>query len=512
MSNLPHIASFRLRLLLLLAALLGLTLGVQYYVNLRSVRINTELLAEQEQAIMAGVALGVNNVSSNNYLEDMAKNLKQPLNLSNGRTKNVLVVDTDGLVRDSLDEAYAPKLNDDGTTRYVPLSNVQLPPISPVVEFKDEAQTRPAWLKVSNPAKPGEPGAFYLPVETNKGRWYVIVVLGSASNLATILEQQATRSLRYTLLLLLVTTFVTGILVWRFTRPIKDLSIAARLVAGGDFSIRVKAERHDEVGLLAEAFNEMTTQLGRTRQLESQLHQAEKGAVVGRLASAIAHEIRNPLNYINLTLDHLRSTFAPPEPQKRETFERLANQLKAEVARINTHITDFLSYSRPSRLEQQSIDLRSVAADAMQMIEVQAAEHGIETRIDQKGDVPTVLADPQAMRSVLTNLIINSLQAMDGEGGSVVVDISSDKQNQRAQLEISDTGRGIAPEDISKVFEPYYSTKETGTGLGLAIVKKAIDEHGGTITVQSKQGIGTTFTITLPLNGNPGKDGGDTNL
>lgn len=509
MTSLPHISSFRLRLLLLLAALLGLTLGVQYYVNLRSVRINTELLAEQEQAIMAGVALGVNNVSSNIYLEEMAKNLKQPLlNPNSGRTKNVLVVDSDGYVRDSLDARYAPKLNDDGSTRYVPLAEVQLPPISPVVEFVDEAKTRPAWLRVSNPAKPGEPGAFYLPVETNRGRWYVIVVLGSASNLANILQEQASKSLRYTLMLLLVTTLVTGILVWRFTRPIKDLSLAARRVAGGDFSIRVQAQRHDEVGLLAEAFNEMTSQLGRTRQLESQLHQAEKGAVVGRLASAIAHEIRNPLNYINLTLDHLRSTFAPADPQKRETFERLANQLKAEVARINTHITDFLSYSRPSRLEPQPLDLRSATADALQMIEPQAAEHGIEIRIEQHGEVPEVTADSQSIRSVLTNLLINSLQAMDGEGGSIVVKISSDQAARRVAVEITDTGRGIAAEDISKVFEPYYSTKETGTGLGLAIVKKAIDEHGGTIGVTSRPGSGTTFTITLPVSGESGKDEG----
>jgi signal transduction histidine kinase len=323
---------------------------------------------------------------------------------------------------------------------------------------------------------------------------------------ANILQEQASKSLRYTLILLLVTTLVTGIVVWRFTRPIKDLSIAARRVAGGDFSIRVPAERRDEVGALAEAFNEMTSQLGRTRQLESQLHQAEKGAVVGRLASAIAHEIRNPLNYINLTLDHLRSTFAPDDPEKRATFERLANQLKSEVARINTHITDFLSYSRPSRLETQPLNLSDEARDALRMIEGQAAEAGIETRIDEHGPVPEIMADRQALRSVLTNLMLNSLQAMDGEGGSVVVNISSEKKSDRVQLEVSDTGRGIAPEDISKVFEPYYSTKETGTGLGLAIVKKAIDEHGGSINVTSRPGSGTTFTITLPVNGKEDKE------
>jgi signal transduction histidine kinase len=503
MITLPHIASFRLRLLLLLAALLGLTLGVQYYVNLRSVRSNTQLLAEQEQAIMAGVALGVSAVSSQLYLDDLRKNLKQPLlDEHTGRVKNVLVVDDEGQVRDSLDDKFAPKINDDGTPRYVLLQNVPLPPISGVVEFVDESENRPSWLAVANASKPGEPGAFYLPVETNKGRWYVVVVLGSASNLANILQQQASKSLRYTLILLLVTTLVTGVVVWRFTRPIKDLSIAARRVAGGDFSIRVPAaKRRDEVGALAEAFNEMTAKLGRTRQLEAQLHQAEKAAVVGRLASAIAHEIRNPLTYINLTLDHLRSDFAPQEPQKRETFERLANQLKAEVARINTHISDFLSYSRPTRLEPQPLKLRAEAEDALRMIEAQAAENGIETRVEEHGAIPPVMADRQTLRSVLTNLIINSLQAMDGAGQSIVVSLSCDEAGQRVRIEVADTGRGIAPEDISKVFEPYYSTKETGTGLGLAIVKKAIDEHGGTIGVTSRQGSGTTFVVTLPVNG-----------
>ncbi len=500
MTTSPHIASFRLRLLLLLAALLGLTLGVQYYVNLRSVRSNTERLAEQEQALMAGVALGVSAVSSKLYLDDLRKNLKQPsVDEHTGRVKNVLVVDSDGLVRDSLDDQYTPKTNADGTPGYIPFQSVPLPPISGVVEFVDEGQSRPAWLKVSA-SKPGEPGAFYLPVETNKGRWYVIVVLGSASTVTNILQEQASRGLRYTLILLLAITLLTGVLVWRFTRPIKDLSIAARRVAGGDFTIRVPAaKRRDEVGALAEAFNEMTSRLGRTHQLETKLHQAEKAAVVGRLASAIAHEIRNPLNYINLTLDHLRSVFAPEDPQKRETFERLATQLKAEVARINAHISDFLSYSRPSRLEPQPLNLRVEAENALRMIEVQAAEGGVETRVEEQGEVPAVMADREAIRSVLTNLIINSLQAIDGEGGSVVIRLSSDEASGRARVEVTDTGRGIAPEDIAKVFEPYYSTKETGTGLGLAIVKKAIDDHGGTISVTSLQGAGTTFAVTLPV-------------
>jgi nitrogen fixation/metabolism regulation signal transduction histidine kinase len=346
----------------------------------------------------------------------------------------------------------------------------------------------------------GQPRAIPIPVETDKGRYYVIVVLGSANTPTSVWSLQAARPLVYTLAVLLVAMFFTSILVWRFTQPIKDLSNAARSVATGDFNFRVPVtERRDEMGALTAQFNEMIVQLGRTRELEARLHQAERSAVVGRLASAIAHEIRNPLNYINLTLDHLRTSLAPEDETKRATVNRLANQLKAEVARINTRISEFLNYTRPSRLELRPLDLRAVTEDALRIVEVEAADNGIETRIETEGATsPTVLADAESLRSVFTNLFINALQAIDGKGGRLTVKLSNAPDEGSARVEIKDTGRGIAPEHLSQVFEPYFSTKETGTGLGLAIVKKAIDDHGGTISVQSEQGSGTTFTITLP--------------
>jgi nitrogen fixation/metabolism regulation signal transduction histidine kinase len=125
--------------------------------------------------------------------------------------------------------------------------------------------------------------------------------------------------------------------VWRFTRPIKDLATAARSVAAGNFEVQVETGRRDEMGTLATAFNDMTAKLGRQRELEIQLHQAEKGAVVGRLAAAIAHEIRNPLNYINLTLDHLRSSFAPADPQKRTTLCGLRSTKDGSRAHQSSH-------------------------------------------------------------------------------------------------------------------------------------------------------------------------------
>ncbi len=347
-----QIQSFRARLLLLLALMLGLTLGIQYYFNLRTVRANARMIIEQEQAIMTGIALGLESLQSDQYLDEIIGSLREPLlNDRNVRVKNILVVDDDGNVRDSIIPEFNPREREDKTTRYVQFKDIQLLPLRSAVQFRNEHEQLPAWIPPSTNVDFGEAGAFYFPVQTDKGRRFIIVVLDSAHTLTNVLERQASRSAIYTLGVLFVTTLVTGFFVWRFTRPVKELSIAARKVAGGDFNVQVPADRLDEMGTLASAFNEMTGKLGRARELETQLHQAEKGAVVGRLAAAIAHEIRNPLNYINLTLDHLRSSFAPSDPEKRQTFIQLTSQLKTEVARINRHITDFLKYSRPSKLE-----------------------------------------------------------------------------------------------------------------------------------------------------------------
>ncbi|HEX8652454.1 MAG TPA: ATP-binding protein, partial [Pyrinomonadaceae bacterium] len=205
------------------------------------------------------------------------------------------------------------------------------------------------------------------------------------------------------------------------------------------------------------------------------------------------------LNYINLTLDHLRTSLAPSDPQKRATVEKLTLQLKAEVARINTRITEFLKYTRPASLELQPLDLRETLRDALSMVEMQAAESGVETRFEGDGGVPPVLGDGEALRSLFTNLIINGMHAMEGRGGRLTVGLSA--EDGRARVRVSDTGVGIDADHLPKIFEPYFSTKETGTGLGLAIAKKAVDEHDGSIRVESRPGAGTTFTVEIPLKG-----------
>jgi signal transduction histidine kinase len=252
------------------------------------------------------------------------------------------------------------------------------------------------------------------------------------------------------------------------------------------------------MGRLAKNFNEMAAELEKKRELEGQLQQAEKSAVVGRLGSAIAHEIRNPLNYINLTLDHLRSRYAPEESAKKAEFVKLTSQLKNEVARINQQISDFLNYSRPAKAELRPLDARKVIEDSLRIAEAEAAENDIKIGVIEHENVPQIVGDPEFLRSVFNNLFINALQAMEGKGGHLTVKISPDDAGDFVDFEITDTGSGIKPENLHSIFEPYFSTKETGTGLGLAIVHKIVEVHNGRIDVESTPGQGTKFTVKLP--------------
>ena len=189
-----QIQSFRARLLLLLALILGLTLGVQYYFNLRTVRSNARMIIEQEQAIVTGVAVGYDSLQSARYLDEIIGDLKEPLlKDKNVRVKNILVVDDDGNVRDSIIPEFSPQERDDKTTQFVQFKDIQLLPLRSVVQYTNEHEKLPPWIPPSTNIDFGEAGAFYFPVQTTEGRRFVIVVLDSAPT-TNVLERQASRS------------------------------------------------------------------------------------------------------------------------------------------------------------------------------------------------------------------------------------------------------------------------------------------------------------------------------
>jgi signal transduction histidine kinase len=504
--------TFRGKLLVILAALLVITLGIQYYLNFLNERENLQLRELQGQALVSGITLGFNAITSPDRVRDIISREGQPYfdAETNRRVKDIIVVNQNWEIYDALNRDYLPTEDANGDPIYKKLADLEnLPPLMDTTRLaavRDKfPNPRPADASTGAVA---DAEAHAIPVETDQGTWHVMVVLKVDT------EQSARRiwqPLLYLLGILLISTLFTVYLVWRFTRPIVNLSDAAREVAEGNLQIRLpETGSGDEVNLLTARFNEMTARLEKNRELESQLQQAEKSAVVGRLASAIAHEIRNPLNYINLTLDHMRAKFVPNEAEKKEQFEKLTAQLKAEVGRINQQVTDFLRYSRPLKLNLAAIDIGGTVEDSLRIVAAQAAEQRIVTEVKAGENTSPALADKEILRSVFNNLFINAVQAMP-DGGELKIFISNESRCPESEetgkannsgdcvkIEVSDTGVGIAPENLDSIFEPYFSTKETGTGLGLAIVKRIVDEHKGAIAVESTLNRGTKFTVRLP--------------
>lgn len=493
--------TFRGRLLLILALMLIATLGVQYYLNLLMQEENNELRDLQAKALVSGFAAGAYSLTGNERIKDLLDQpdqqfLDQP---SKERIRDIIIIDNEWRISDSLNEDYLPTVSDNDEEIYRNLTDLtDLPPLMESERLGNDLMKFPNRQSPENRLANDE--AHAVPIETSKGRWYVMVLLRNDRSEAMA---RAAKPLAVMLAVLSVSAFVTLVLVWRFTRPIADLSEAAKRVTEGNLCVRVPDNRqNDEMGQLARRFNEMTAELEKSKELEDQLRQAEKSAVIGRLGSAIAHEIRNPLNYINLTLDHLRSKLAPDDMGKRETYFRLISQVKDEVARINRQISDFLNYSRPAVANLKPTNIHSVVEDSLRLFEAQAAETGVKISVIEHENVPRVMGDADFLRSLFNNLFVNALHSMATKGGHLNIKIDAEGSDGFVNIEIADTGNGIAPESLPKIFEPYFSTKETGTGLGLAIVQKIVDIHNGAVAVASDEGIGTKFNLKLPAEKN----------
>jgi signal transduction histidine kinase len=295
--------------------------------------------------------------------------------------------------------------------------------------------------------------------------------------------------------LLMLALAIAVFIGWRFTRPIKELAGAARRVAAGDLDFRVDVNRPDEVGQLASTFNEMIAGLKSKRELEEKLNQSERAAVIGRLTQAVAHEIRNPLNVINLSIDHVSSRYAPEEEARRQQFTRILSSIKDEIARLKHLVSDLLNYGRPAQLSLQPVDMRELVNETITLVRPQADDQGVEITVDQEDEPAEVKGDRERLKSCLSNIAINALQAMPA-GGRLTAQVH--RMNGLVEISISDTGEGIGEEAIGKIFEPYFSTKKSGFGLGLAVTKKIVDDHKGTIDVSSEVDAGTTFTVKLP--------------
>jgi signal transduction histidine kinase len=281
----------------------------------------------------------------------------------------------------------------------------------------------------------------------------------------------------------------------RYTYPIQRLVLKVKQVAEGDLSVTVPVESSDEIGELAASFNEMVEQLRQRRSLEERLHEAEHLSRVGQLASGIAHEIRNPLNYISLAIDHLKGEIKSSSPESQEEIVRIADTIKEEVRKANYMVLNFMNYGRPLKLRRAEVEYRDVVDRALTVLGDKLKEHKVTVRLEIPPDLPPLYCDQELFRNCLFNFVTNAAQSMP-DGG--VITLGASLADGFIQLTFQDEGGGIAPEDLEKIFQPYFTTKEVGIGLGLAITERIIKEHGGEIRVTSSPGAGTRFTVLMP--------------
>ncbi|HEY6253863.1 MAG TPA: HAMP domain-containing sensor histidine kinase [Candidatus Angelobacter sp.] len=289
---------------------------------------------------------------------------------------------------------------------------------------------------------------------------------------------------------------LSGIIAAHITHPVKELADAASQIGGGNWDVHVELTSGDEIGQLAQAFNQMTQELIAQKE---RLVQTERVAAWRELARRLAHELKNPLFPLQLTVENLlRAREAGPE-QFEEVFRESTSTLLAEITNLKTIIGRFSDFSKMPAPQLQAVDLNELVRSVAQLFQGQfSRDPGRIETVLQLDSVPPISADPVLLRRVVENLVLNAIDAMPRGGRLTFRTATAEKYGV---FELADTGAGLTPEECERLFTPYYTSKQHGTGLGLAIAQSVISDHHGKITVSSKKDEGTTFHVEVPLKG-----------
>ena len=283
----------------------------------------------------------------------------------------------------------------------------------------------------------------------------------------------------------------------RVTRPVVQLARAAQSVAAGNWDTRVEVSGHDEVSQLADSFNRMTTELLTQKE---RLVQTERVAAWRELARRLAHELKNPLFPLQLTVENLvRARLQSPE-QFDEVFRESSRTLLAEISNLKTIIGRFSEFSKMPHPQLQPVSVNELLRGVAQLFQAQLQAPGrapIVCKLELDANLEKIALDPELLHRAISNLVLNAMDAMP-QGGTLT--LRTRRADSKTIIEVADTGSGLTPEECERIFTPYYTSKQHGTGLGLAIVQSVVSDHGGRISVRSEPGQGTTFVIELPDN------------
>jgi len=343
----------------------------------------------------------------------------------------------------------------------------------------------------------------------------------------TQLAESSRRLIAYTGLALAVVACLSWLFIlWLVDEPMKRLKAGTRELMQGNLGFQIKVQSVYEAGELAGSFNRMSLQLRSaneqivawTKTLEDRVEQktgelkrahdhvlhVEKMASIGKLAAVVAHEINNPLAGILTYAKLLRKWLdrGDASTTKKEEAAQCLDLIASESRRCGELVKNLLTFSREAPMNIQTTDVNAVVDRALRIVRHQFELIGVQLQENLAENLPRVQCDPAQMEQVVLALVMNALDAMP-KGGNLWVTTSLSENAAAYEICVRDDGTGISPEILTQIFEPFLTTKETGkgVGLGLAVSKSIVERHGGTITVESEFGKGTTFTVTLPFEG-----------
>ena len=368
------------------------------------------------------------------------------------------------------------------------------------------------WLGIINPIY-NEPSCWQADCHAHVETQSVLGILDVTLPLAEVDRQLAANMRRAGGLAATAILAIVAIL-WLFfnqrvLKPVARLLEATNRVAAGNLEYRLEVRRNDELGLLGRSFNDMTRRLVAA---QSQIYQSDRLASIGRLAAGVAHEINNPLTGVlgHSSFLHKR---APAGSEERQDLETIVNETK----RCREIVRGLLDFARQAPMSRTTVDVSEVVKRALWIADYQLRAKRVKVTPALRDDLPTLNADGNQLTQVLINLLVNAADAIGPGGGEVyvateLVEGETEEEGAAIEVKVSDSGGGISEDNLGRVFEPFFTTKGAqGTGLGLAVAWGIVQEHGGSIRVDSRLGRGTTFTIRLPLErpaGGPADAGG----
>jgi nitrogen fixation/metabolism regulation signal transduction histidine kinase len=337
-----------------------------------------------------------------------------------------------------------------------------------------------------------------LPVVAGETLYGYIHLKINRDDFSDILKSNAVNRIVATFFVFGIGIIFTIILSRHYTKPIQSVVDASMRVAAGDLTQHITVKSRDEIGKLSESFNFMVSKLREVRDLEEKLREAAHLSGLGQLSRHMAHEIRNPLNFISLSIDHIGQKYAPAGEKDREKFGSLISGIRQEIKRLDMIVNEFLEYSRPMILNRRMVDVDALLNDILDLVWAKAEVERV--KILREASSPVELyVDPDLFKTCILNAVTNAFHAMAASEEGGLLKIKTFTEEDTLVLSISDNGEGVMPENLAKIFEPFFTTKERGLGLGLPMTRRVIEEHGGRVEFRSVYGEGSEIIFIMPL-------------